>query len=58
MFIKATIAQIIFLISLTWGHPNRPNAIRPKAIGPKEKMPRASETMLLGEVNASKHCWR
>ena len=40
------------------GHPNRPNAIRPKAIGPKEKMPRASKTMLLGEVNASKHCWR
>ena len=40
------------------GHPNRPNAIRPKAIRPKaigakEKMHKAIETMLLGEVNAS-----
>ena len=35
----------------SWGHPNRPKAIRPK-----EKVLASSKTMLLGEVNASKHC--
>ena len=39
-----------------WGHPNRPKAIRPKANRPKEKVLASSKTMLLGEVNASKHC--
>ena len=45
-------------LKVIMGRCRRGAPIRPKSFRPKEKMPRDSETILLGDANASKYYWR